>query len=140
MRYKNNPFNIRANENTIKFKGYVGTDNGFLTFSDIYYGIRACIILLHTYSTRHIVEIRDIINTFAPPFENPTSSYISFVCDRMHVTRSYVVSVYEPIMLFKLLQAMAAFESNYHLDEIAFDIAYHKFIDFKNNSLSIFDV
>lgn len=52
----------------------------FAEFTSHVYGIRALAMLLITYQDRHgLRTIRQIINRWAPPTENRTSSYVSFV-------------------------------------------------------------
>ena len=45
------------------------------------YGIRAaCILLMRTYRKKGAKTIRQVVTRFAPPSENNTENYISFVC------------------------------------------------------------
>ncbi|UPW41678.1 hypothetical protein [Peromfec virus RodF8_22] len=81
----NNPGNIRS----VTGKPWIGEiENGkhhFCHFSKIEYGFRAMNRLLIHYITRlYLTTIFDIINRWAPPIENDTSSYISMVCDFMN--------------------------------------------------------
>lgn len=98
----NNPFNLRlsANQwqglcnNTLVF--YNATDDmlgsvyevelnvedsSFCQFQSLAFGLRAGMILLRTYIQNHGCNtVSKIINRFAPPSENNTQAYISFVC------------------------------------------------------------
>jgi hypothetical protein len=80
MRYQNNPGNIRTNPD---FKGFVQADNGFSTFSSLYYGYRAISVLLNTYfNTYNLKTIKGIISRYAPGSENNTTAYINFVANQ----------------------------------------------------------
>lgn len=64
-----------------KWYGLVGTDDkGFCVFRSFDCGVRALSITLRTYIEKHgLRNIADIISRYAPPSENNTTSYISFV-------------------------------------------------------------
>ena len=77
-----NPLNIRRVAGTI-WKGQRAeqTDNAFVQFRTIEFGLRAAFVLLRTYSAKyHANCIRDIISRWAPPSENNTEKYIKNVC------------------------------------------------------------
>ena len=77
-----NPLNIRRVAGT-KWKGQRDeqTDNAFVQFRTIEFGLRAAFVLLRTYSTKYRANcIRDIISRWAPPTENLTNQYIKNVC------------------------------------------------------------
>jgi len=77
-----NPLNIRRVAGTT-WKGQRAeqTDNAFVQFESIEWGIRAAFVLLRTYSTKYRANcIRDIISRWAPPTENDTERYIRNVC------------------------------------------------------------
>ena len=77
-----NPLNIRRVAGTI-WKGQCDeqTDNAFVQFRTIEWGLRAAFVLLRTYSTKYRANcIRDIISRWAPPTENDTEQYIRNVC------------------------------------------------------------
>ena len=77
-----NPLNIRRVAGTTwKVQRDEQTDNAFVQFESIEWGIRAAFVLLRTYSTKyHANCIRDIISRWAPPTENDTERYIRNVC------------------------------------------------------------
>ena len=75
----NNPFNLRYNSLN-RWKGMIGENKGFCVFECMDYGIRAGIITLRTYINKyHLTDVESIIKRFAPPSENITSNYISYV-------------------------------------------------------------
>ena len=79
----NNPLNIRRVAGTT-WKGQCDeqTDNAFVQFRTIEFGLRAAFVLLRTYATKYGANcIRDIISKWAPPTENNTEQYIKNVCN-----------------------------------------------------------
>ena len=83
MKYtRKNPLNIRYSEKN-EWLGQTGERNGFCVFSEEKYGWRAGFVLLKNYYKKGYRSISQIIHRFAPASENPTSSYVSFVCDKL---------------------------------------------------------
>lgn len=83
MKYtRNNPLNIRYSEKN-EWLGQTGECNGFCVFSEEKYGWRAAFVLLKNYYKKGFRTISQIIHRFAPASENPTSSYVSFVSDKL---------------------------------------------------------
>ena len=77
---KNNPLNIRYSIFN-RWRGQSGSKRGFCEFTEMQYGIRAaCILLMRTYRKKGAKTIRQVVTRFAPPSENNTENYISFVC------------------------------------------------------------
>ena len=81
----NNPFNIKKSH--IKFVGEIdSTDKVFKQFSTRVYGIRAGLVILHTYMTVYNIHtISSIIERFAPSSENATVFYWSYISRNMRV-------------------------------------------------------
>lgn len=133
MKYKNNPLNIRMSGS--KWVGLTGSKNGFCEFSNLDYGVRAaCYLIMRTYRRYGITSIRDIIARWAPPSENPTAGYISFVC------KSTLYSMYDEIdseeKVACLIEAMAIFEQGHYnvLDRVYVLRVIHDFkITFSTN-------
>jgi hypothetical protein len=63
----------------VQWLGQIGCDPDFVIFSSPIYGIRAMARILRSYKARGIVTLAGIIKTWAPPSENNTAAYISFV-------------------------------------------------------------
>ena len=64
----NNPGNIRPGQN---FKGEVGENGGFSVFSDMSYGIRAWLIVYHSYIVKDGVKtLAEFVDRWAPPGDN----------------------------------------------------------------------
>jgi len=61
------------------------TDGKFLQFKTMPYGVRALNIDLVVKHKRGLRTIRDIIETYAPPFENDTKRYIEVVSKAMNI-------------------------------------------------------
>ena len=79
---RNNPLNIRYSAKN-EWLGQIGHRNGFCVFSEEKYGWRAAFVLLKNYYKKGFRTVSQIIHRFAPASENPTSSYVSFVCDKL---------------------------------------------------------
>lgn len=129
MKYKNNPLNIRVGSNWF---GLAGSRNGFCEFDSVAYCIRASLMILRSYSLRGIVTIGDIIRTWAPPSENNTNSYVSFVCMKVGHHSGFVVDVKRPVFMFDFLKAMCLMESSFGLSSSSFDEGYFLFLDLLN--------
>lgn len=70
--------NIRYNKHN-NWLGQCGKYKGFCKFINEDYAIRALILLLLRYRSRGLTDVPLIIFCYAPPKENYTSNYISFV-------------------------------------------------------------
>ena len=124
MKYKNNPFNIRYTGQ--KWQGLSGHRNGFCEFGSLDYGIRAFLILMRSYRRIHnICTIRKIIKRFAPPFENDTSSYITFVCNSCCIPADRYLNF--QTQYYMIGHAMAIMESDTSLLLNEFAVVAEKF-------------
>lgn len=104
----NNPLNIRISGNT--WLGKVPTDNAFEKFSSLEYGIRAAVKNLLTYYNRDgLNTIKQIINKWAPPSENHTLNYISYVSGKMGIASNVVLPLDKNIFA-SLVAAMSDVE------------------------------
>lgn len=108
MKYVNNPLNIRYSSKN-RWKGQSGSCNGFACFTHLDYGVRtAAYLLMISYRKRGARTYAELIRRFAPPHENPTDSYISYVTDKVHAFPWDI-----PTTLFdfaKMIHAMWFFE------------------------------
>ena len=113
----NNPLNIRFTE--AKWQGKVcasqNTDKGraFEQFKDMYYGWRAALIVLRTYSVKYDRHsIREIITRWAPEGDgNDPEGYIRRVGELTGLDVNYPLDfTYRPHVL-PLLRAMATVEN-----------------------------
>ena len=106
----NNPYNIRQYDQG--FLGESGEDSGFISFEDPMYGVRAADRVLTTYGTnRGINTIRGLINRFAPPSENDTSSYVNYISGQLGIDPDAEVDLSDPEMRARILSPMAMMES-----------------------------
>lgn len=75
----NNLLNIRYNKAN-NWNGQTGQDDkGFSIFSEPVNSIRAAFKIMLSYRKRGVVTLRQVITEFAPPVENKTENYISYV-------------------------------------------------------------
>lgn len=115
----NNPFNLRYNPLN-RWKGMIGQNKGFCVFESMDYGIRAGIITLRTYINKyHLTDVASIIERFAPPAENPTSKYISYVSSYLR-SRGHTPDIIRTIhydSFYSMCVAMLMFESWFRCSE-----------------------
>lgn len=82
---KNNPLNVRFVPLN-RWRGQTGATRGFCDFSTEYYGVRAAMYLLfRSYKKSNCVTYAEMIERYAPSFENDTSAYIDFICKKLKV-------------------------------------------------------
>ena len=75
----NNPLNIRKGCRWVGLRDFP-TDKEFCEFRTMAYGYRAAFVTLRTYYSKHdCMTLRKIINRWAPPSENDTTSYLQAV-------------------------------------------------------------
>lgn len=75
----NNPCGIR--KTSTEWIGEVKSSSPFCEFTDLYYGVRACALIISTYINKYKLRtVSDIINRYAPPSDhNDTKSYVNFI-------------------------------------------------------------
>lgn len=79
-----NPANIRHSSSKWKGMTKVQPDKEFVTFIDMWWGIRALLIILRTYYFKYkLVTCSQVISRFAPPNENNTHSYIKYAQEQV---------------------------------------------------------
>ena len=80
----NNPLNIRRGKTLWTGESLLPAPplgECFCKFESVEWGLRAAFCLLRTYANKYrLCCVRDIINRWAPPTENDTTSYIRHVC------------------------------------------------------------
>lgn len=116
---RNNPLNIRY-VITNQWLGQTGERNGFCVFSEEKFGWRAAFVLLKNYHKKGFRTISQIIHRFAPASENPTSSYVDFVCKKLQQFgyesqgvefKNAVLDLSNDMVVVDLLVVMSMFES-----------------------------
>jgi len=106
----NNPFNIRQYNQG--FVGETGAEDGFISFEDPMYGVRAADKVLTTYGRdRDIDSIRGLVSRFAPPSENETQSYIDYISGQLGIDADAEIDLSDPAMRSRILAPMAKIES-----------------------------
>jgi|TARA_R110000796_G_scaffold33509_2_gene86830 hypothetical protein len=76
----NNPGNIRKGIDWDGLSEDQDNDSSFAQFQTPEYGIRAMFKIMKTYRTKYDINtIEGIVTRWAPPLENDTEEYISFV-------------------------------------------------------------
>lgn len=109
----NNPGNIRWGDD---WKGLVSeslrTDKSFCQFTKAEYGIRAMIIILRNYQSKHgLNTITGIIHRWAPTVENDTQAYIDSVAKSTGVPADRPVDTTDSRFMMNLLQAIIQHEN-----------------------------
>lgn len=116
-----NPLNI---ERGTKWKGLrpEQTDNRFCQFVSMQYGWRAGLVILRNYikgnnaARKPFDTIEKIINRWAPPKENNTSSYIKAVCEDVGIDMRTRIKWEDRAAICAIVKAMARVECNVIFD------------------------
>lgn len=107
----NNPLNIKRG-NDWNGETEIPHDSIFESFKAPKYGFRAGAKLLRNYQNLYgLNTIRDLINRFAPPNENNTDLYVSFVAKEMGMSENEPLNLASDSTLAKLVYAMSKMES-----------------------------
>ena len=111
----NNPFNLR--DYNQDWQGQSGATRGFVDFEDEFSGVRAADKLLNNYGTREGIDtLRGAIARFAPPNENLTEDYISFVSEQTGIPSEQPIDLGNEGTRRSILAAMAKMESGRDID------------------------
>jgi hypothetical protein len=106
----NNPYNLR--DYNQGFVGATSDESGFLRFDDPLAGIRAADRVLNTYGRdRGINTLAAALDRFAPPSENPTGDYLSYVSERSGFGPNEEIDLTDPLVRERILTPMGSFES-----------------------------
>ena len=124
---RKNPLNIRYSRRNM-WKGQIGNSHGFCSFISMEYGCRAALVLLRSYIRRGFNTIELIVNRWAPPTENNTEKYISFVAERTGIGASEVIAPTEQIKISAVFSAMAWMETMTIIDEEEAAKIWHDYI------------
>lgn len=111
----NNPFNLRISHNAWRGKVTPSKDKDFEQFQTYGDGCHAGVTTLCNYYKLHGCDtIAKIISRWAPPEENPTSSYTDFIAKRCGVDGNNQYNVLDAGNLFKLASGIVEFEQGSH--------------------------
>lgn len=107
---ENNPGNLRKSGNDWLGKVH-GNDPVFETFSKPEYGIRAIAKLICNYHRDGYNTIRRMIDRYAPPNENDTGAYASFVAKNVGISVDTHVDL--EVDLFNIVKSIIRMENGY---------------------------
>lgn len=108
----NNPLNIR--KNSTKWQGLAKeqTDKCFFVFTAPEWGYRAALRTLQTYQRTHrLCTIREWIERWAPPCENPTDKYLEFICNKVGMPADACPRISNKTIMCNIVAAMSHFEN-----------------------------
>lgn len=126
----NNPGNIERT--ATRWQGMSddqSTDPRFIVFSAAKWGIRAIARILITYQDRRraadgspIDTVSEVIHRWAPPHENPTSAYQTYVANQLKLSAYEEIDVYEYNTMYNLVTSIITFENgSQHYDKDTID-------------------
>lgn len=103
----NNPGNIRLSSDAWMGLSDAQTDSSFFVFSETKYGVRAIAKIIRKYQQSYgLRTIRAIINRWAPPVENDTSSYVVSVSKYMGISPDVAINVFDADTMFSLIRGI----------------------------------
>lgn len=128
--YLHNPLNIRYDSRNNWF-GQLEPTNGFCTFEQDYYCVRAWLRLIQTYHKFGFHSLHDIVYRYAPATDgNNPSAYLHFVLNALS-DEGYLVRAEKkldmayPTLWFIACRAFCKIETNTRLFPSTFDIAWN---------------
>lgn len=104
----NNPGNIEAGK-FANAHGATGSDGVFAIFPDGATGMTALESLLDTYTYQQLT-IEGAMERYAPPKENNTDAYVSFITERLGLNASTPMSDLKPEQLTSFAEAIDSYE------------------------------
>lgn len=110
--YRNcNPGNIR--NSSVRYLGEKeSTDIAYKQFESMAWGFRAMFVLLHTYQVRYgLKTLQQMIERYAPPSENDTTGYVSYITRRTRIADISTVDTHSEKQMIPLVTAMAVMEN-----------------------------
>ena len=122
----NNPGNIRHGDNW-QGRSKLQLDPSFITFQSAKYGVRAMARILNNYRDKHnLTTVADIIDRWAPPVENDTTSYTFAVARKLGVGPYTSIDTTKPAVMLVLIESIIhhengsqPFSSDYLLEGIS---------------------
>lgn len=113
----NNPGNIRLGSFKYLGEKSQSSDPAFRQFKSMEWGYRAMFVLLRTYVVKHkCCTLRQIINRYAPPFENHTDIYLRRVADATHLSPDEEITISDGAMMTAIVAAMSEVENGVKAD------------------------
>lgn len=84
----------------------------FAVFESPEWGFRALVILLKNYKILYGIDtVQKVVDRFAPPTENNTSAYATFVAGKLGVDRQAKINTTIPKVMFGLAKAITQYET-----------------------------
>lgn len=127
----NNPGNIRIGDS---WMGAIGSNQGFVQFANIAWGIRAMATDLAGDMKQGLTTVRKLITEYAPPSENDTESYIRSVAADLRVFDNQVLKLDLPT-LSRLIRAIMNVELGRQYAALIKDTDIAEGIGLMNNTL-----
>lgn len=120
-----NPLNIRKGNNW-QGEASVSLDKEFETFINDEYGFRAAFRIIHNgFKAKPPRDtIRKIVNRWAPPIENNTANYISFVSKQTGIDPDTRIVYEHKEIMISIVAAMAFMESGKKYNYITIKAGY----------------
>lgn len=112
----NNPGNIVLTPGQYWQGEVQGTDTRFKTFMSMPYGYRAIFVTLNSYIKKGYDTIDKIINRYAPPHENETSSYAKTVSRMTGISPDQPVTFNRPQDIVAIVEAISYVENGIKAD------------------------
>lgn len=104
-----------------------GTDKRFKKFRSMEYGYRAIFITLRSYIGKGVNTIEKIINRYAPPHENVTSSYVKHVSEETGIPINKVVSMSDISKIKAIVKSISRIENGIKPDVSQIEAGYKLF-------------
>lgn len=128
----NNPGNIVKTFSNGKQTFWIGeisgSDSRFKTFKNMAFGYRAIFVTLNSYINKGFNTIEKIINRYAPPNENKTSSYVNHVAEMVGVDKDFTIDKSDNVLLLKIVEAISYVENGIKPDKSQILKGYELFI------------
>lgn len=114
---RNNLGNIRTSKHKWQGKVACSKPSAFECFEHPVWGVRAMARVLKTYFHKHnLTTVESIISRYAPPVENNTEKYVSWVSSQLNVAATVEINIDDDETLYRMLTAMIIMESGWEYD------------------------
>lgn len=127
----NNPGNIR--HDGVRWRGEVpGNDRSFKMFETMGWGIRAMFHLLHNYRVLYGCDtVEKLVSRWAPPVENDTDRYVSFVSEQSGVPKDSKISTINRNVMIPVIQAMIRMENGEEVPIEEIETGWKLFLEYR---------
>lgn len=127
----NNPGNIR--HDGVRWRGEIsGDDPSFKIFETMAWGIRAMFHLLNNYRVLYGCDtLEKLVGRWAPPVENDTERYVSFVAERSKVQRDRKILTTNKDVMIPVVRAMIRMENGVDVSMEEIEMGWRLFQEYK---------